>query len=212
MKIVVTTLLVVMIVALAGAGAFVYSGVYDVGASTPHSAASDWLMNTVRAASVARRADNLTVPELERQRLLRAGINDFEAMCVECHGRPGRAPAAMGQGLNPAPPDLADIARERSAAELFWVTKHGIKMTGMPAWGATHSDDALWPVVAVMMALPEMDAAAYAAALDAGTGMGHHGAGSEGTGASSSHARDPAASSSHPSNEATDHDHSDDEH
>jgi hypothetical protein len=103
-----------------------------------------------------------------------AGVNDFEEMCVQCHGAPGKRPAAVGQGLNPPAPDLAESANKMTAAELFWVTKHGIKMTGMPSWGKTHEDDALWPVVALMTALPDLDAAAYDRLLNRAEGMGHH--------------------------------------
>jgi len=80
----------------------------------------------------------------------------------------------MGQGLNPSAPDLADSAAHLSPAELFWVTKHGIKMTGMPAWGVTHDDDALWPVVALLARLPELDADSYQALLASAEGVGHH--------------------------------------
>ena len=59
-------------------------------------------------------------------------------------------------------------------AELFWVTKHGIRMTGMPAWGATHDDDALWPVVAFMTALPQLDGVGYKTLLEKADGIGHH--------------------------------------
>ncbi len=76
--------------------------------------------------------------------------------------------------LNPAAPDLAEEAAELTAAELFWVTKNGIKMTGMPAWGATHDDSSIWPVVAFMKELPDLDGAAYQAMLESASGRGHH--------------------------------------
>jgi hypothetical protein len=139
-------------------------------------------------------------------------MNDFEAMCVECHGRPGKKPAAVGQGLNPVPPDLADVATRRSAAELFWVTKHGIRMTGMPAWGATHDDEALWPVVAVMSALPGMEPADYAALLEDAKGMGHHGPGPEDDVGASEHAEDQLAPPVEQSSDDAEHDHSSHEH
>ena len=61
-----------------------------------------------------------------------------------------------------------------TAAELFWVTKNGIKMTGMPAWGKTHGDDELWPVIAFLAKLPELDSDAYEAMLVGAAAMGHH--------------------------------------
>ncbi len=168
------TLAVVVIVGLMGAIGFAYSGLYNVGASSPHSGFLNWLLSTTSHASVERRARDIEVPNLEESALILAGINDFKGMCVGCHGAPGKDPDAMGQGLNPPPPDLAESAAEMTAAELFWVTKNGIKMTGMPAWGATHDDDAIWPVVALLKKLSDLDAAGYQALLANAEGFGHH--------------------------------------
>jgi mono/diheme cytochrome c family protein len=66
---------------------------------------------------------------------------------------PGRKPFLGAGYMNPSPPDLAKIAPERSPQELFWVIKHGLRMTGMPAWGPTHGDEQLWDLVA-MVVLP----------------------------------------------------------
>ena len=116
----------------------------------------------------------MTVPDLDDPALVRAGLNDFEAMCIQCHTRPGGTPSAVADGLNPPPPDLAESAEHMTAAELFWVTKNGIKMTGMPAWGASHEDEQLWPVVAFLLALPEVNAAGYADLREAARGQGGH--------------------------------------
>ncbi len=161
---------------------FAYSGLYDVSASSPHSGVVNWLLSTTSRASIERHASNVNVPDLSNESLARAGINDFNAMCIGCHGAPGQAPEAMGQGLNPPAPDLAESAAHMNPAELFWVTKHGIRMTGMPAWGATHGDEALWPVVAFMTLLPELDAVRYQVLLASADGVGHHEAGNDSAG------------------------------
>ncbi|MCH7830994.1 MAG: cytochrome c [Proteobacteria bacterium] len=153
---------------------FAYSGIYDVSAGSSHSSMVNWLLSTTSHASIARRAKDIEVPNLSDDAMARAGVNDFNGMCAGCHGAPGRDPEAMGQGLNPPPPDLAESAAEMSPAELFWVTKNGIKMTGMPEWGATHDDDAIWPVVALMTRLPELNASQYQELIDSAGGMGHH--------------------------------------
>ena len=80
----------------------------------------------------------------------------------------------MGQGLNPVAPDLSQSATHMSAAELFWVTENGIKMTGMPAWGATHSEAELWPVVAFLLKLPELSELEYKELVRRGQQMSHH--------------------------------------
>ena len=173
MKVLVVFVVAAALVALGTLG-FASSGLYDVSASSPHGRFSNWLLSTMSRASIVRRAGGVDVPDLGDDALVRTGANDFDAMCVGCHGAPGQAPEAVGQGLNPPAPDLAESAASLSPAELFWVTKHGIKMTGMPAWGATHDDDSLWPVVALLTKLPELDADSYRALLAGSEGMGHH--------------------------------------
>jgi len=182
-------------IALIAIVGFAYSGIYDVSAGSSHSGMVNWLLSTTSHASIERRAKDIEVPDLSDETMARAGVNDFNGMCAGCHGAPGRDQDAMGQGLNPPAPNLAESAAEMSPAELFWVTKNGIKMTGMPAWGVTHDDDAIWPVVALMTRLPELNASQYQELMDSAGGMGHH-------------ANDSAAESE----EDEEHDHSSHEH
>lgn len=198
-----TTLLIAAALIALGAIGFAYSGLYDVRASSPHSGPVNWLLSTTSHASIERQASNVSVPDLSDSALVQAGVNDFDAMCAGCHGAPGKSPEAMGQGLNPPAPDLVESAAHMSTAELFWVTKHGIKMTGMPAWGASHDDDALWPVVAFMTTLPDLDAQGYQALLASATGMGHH------ANESDVGAHDHGDGGTTPANGADDHQHDD---
>jgi len=168
------TLVVVVIVGLMGAIGFAYSGLYDVSANSQHSAFVKWFLATTSRASVARRANDIEIPSLKDEALTLVGVNDFAAMCAGCHGAPGQQPESVGQGLNPRAPDLAESAARMSPAELFWVIKNGIKMTGMPAWGATHDDDSIWPVVAFMTNLPGLDESGYQLLLADAEGSGHH--------------------------------------
>lgn len=156
---------------------FAYSGLYDVSATSPHRGPVAWLLSTTSHASVARRAEGIAVPELSAEERILAGASDYDAMCAGCHGAPGRERSAIGQGLSPQPPELDHAVDHFTAAELFWVTKHGIRMTGMPAWGITHEDEDLWSVVSFLLQLPELDAQAYQDLLDRAEAAhsGHHG-------------------------------------
>ncbi len=66
------------------------------------------------------------------------------------------------QGLLPKPPNLS-LSRV-DAAQAFWVIKHWIKASAMPAWGKTHSDELVWNMVAFMQRLPDMSPEQYRAA------------------------------------------------
>jgi mono/diheme cytochrome c family protein len=168
------TLILAVIVVVAAFGIYAISGAYNVAATDPHTRPVAWLLNTIRERSVDRHAAAVAVPNLDDPGLVRAGLNDFEAMCTQCHTRPGGTPSAVAEGLNPPPPDLAESAAHMTAAELFWVTKNGVKMTGMPAWGASHEEAQLWPVVAFLQALPTLDASGYAGMLEEARGQGGH--------------------------------------
>ena len=106
----ITTLLIAAALVAIGAIGFAYSGLYDVRASSPHSGLVNWLLSTTSHASIERQANDVSVPDLSDTAIVRAGINDFDAMCAGCDGAPGKNPEAMGQGLNPRAPDLAVIA------------------------------------------------------------------------------------------------------
>ncbi len=64
----------------------------------------------------------------------------------------------ISRGLYPRAPELRR-GTNLTPAEEFWVVKHGIKLTGMPAWGVTHNN--VWDVVAFMRKLPDLSPEQY---------------------------------------------------
>lgn len=65
----------------------------------------------------------------------------------------------MRPGLYPQPPDLSKVSVD--PREAFWVIKHGLKMSAMPAWGLSHDDETIWSMVAFLQKLPSMTAVQY---------------------------------------------------
>lgn len=164
MKTILTTLLTLAVLAVFGGFAFIYSGAYNVAATNKHSSLVRWILHTTMEKSVERRAQNINPPAnitLSDPKTIETGFMHYNEMCVICHGAPGIEPGEAHDGLNPTPPALAEHAKEMSAGELFWVVKNGIRMTGMPAWGPTHSDDKIWAMVAFLKALPGITPAQY---------------------------------------------------
>ena len=142
-------------------GLAVYSGAYNIAADDPHSRAIYWLTSTVRARSIAVRASNITIPlDLRDPKRIAAGAAEYGEMCSGCHLAPGLERTEISKGLYPSAPELSR-GSGLTPAEQFWVLKHGIKMTGMPAWGPTHDDDLLWDIVAFMQKLPSLSPQQY---------------------------------------------------
>ena len=158
----------------------IYAGIYDVAATAPHWRATAWLMETARTRSIkAHAAEIKTPPGLDDPAKVVIGVEHYAAHCAVCHGAPGVPGGDIGRGLYPPPPDLAKAAPFYSPAELFWVVKHGIKMTGMPAW-SDHLDEELWATVAFLQKLPGMSEQDYAKLVMASIAHGgHHQKGSE---------------------------------
>jgi mono/diheme cytochrome c family protein len=160
MKFVIEVLAAVVIFVL-GVLAFVYSGTYNVAATSPDSKIVQWLLSTTMDRSVAMHADRSTAaPDLSDEQA-REGFRVYNQTCIICHGAPGKDPGDIGKGLNPEPPYLPDTAGEWNSAQLFWIIKNGIKMTGMPAFGPAHDDTEIWNLVAFVQKLPKMTPEQY---------------------------------------------------
>ena len=139
----------------------VSSGAYDVAATRKDYNFEQWLLSTTMKRSVAPRADAITAPQAFTDEQLQQGFRGFKEMCEPCHGAPGKEDSEVRSGLNPRPPDLADSARHWNRAQLFWIIKNGVRMTGMPAFGPTHEEQELWNLVAFVEQLPQIDAEHY---------------------------------------------------
>ena len=175
-----TAILIAALVALSSGFAVIYAGAYDVAATAPHWTATAWLLEVARTRSIKAQAAGIAVPPgLDDPGKVVIGVEHYAAHCAVCHGAPGVPKGDIAQGLYPPPPDLANSAPLYTPAELFWIVKHGIKMTGMPAW-SDHSDDELWATVAFLEKLPGMSEQDYAKLVMASIAHGgHHHAGAD---------------------------------
>jgi mono/diheme cytochrome c family protein len=75
----------------------------------------------------------------------------------------------MSQGLYPPAPELARGIKH-TPEQTFWIIKHGVKLTAMPAWGKTHDDQLIWDMVAFIRQLPTMSPDQYKAAIASAPG------------------------------------------
>lgn len=173
-KIVGATLLVVLLLAAGGVG-FLYSGRYDMAADTPHTRPVYRLLTVLREQSVAHHANGIEVPPLDDAALVRSGAGNYGAMCTGCHLAPGVKESELSRGLYPAPPRLDNPERRRTAAQDFWIIKHGIKASGMPAWGKSMEDKYIWGMVAFLGKLPQLSPGQYRELVAESSGHAHGG-------------------------------------
>ena len=157
---------------------FPYTGLYNVSAAEGHTGFMRWYLNTTTNNSIKARADAAVPADLADEARVQRAAASYDAMCVVCHGAPGVERGEFGKGLTPEPPRLSHAATMWEPEEVFWILDEGIKMAGMPAFGVTHPDDALWDLVAFVERLPEMTPEQYRVLVAASPG--HHEGGEHG--------------------------------
>lgn len=139
---------------------FIYSGTYNISAAKGHSKLVMWMINTVKDNSIKHYTDNnLKTPDLSDTSLVRVGFIRYREMCEGCHGAPGIE--SLAKGFYPNPPKLSRTVGEWTPQQLFWIIKNGLKMTAMPGFGVTQSDDKIWTMVAFTRMLPNLTKEQY---------------------------------------------------
>lgn len=137
------------------------SGIIPVKASAGHWDITSWFLHFTMQRSIATWSVGITTPPLDEPGLVLKGAEHYHTGCRPCHGSPGLHPPRVTQGMLPPPPYLAPKLSKWQPAELFFITKHGIKYTGMPAWPTQKRDDEVWAMTAFLRKLPDLDSATY---------------------------------------------------
>ncbi len=154
------------IIAAIGAAIYFFGGFFNVGQTSNNPAIVEWALASVRGASVVARGTEAAPANLDDEQTVKAGARTYSTIgCVNCHGGPPDSNwAKWSEGLKPVPADLKVMAKERTAGQLFWVIKNGIRFTAMPGFGlAGATDEQIWQMVAFIKKLPTMTDADYKA-------------------------------------------------
>jgi mono/diheme cytochrome c family protein len=155
------TFLVLLLLLVVGLGAYIYSGVYNIGADAPHTPPVYALLQLLRERSIQRHSAGIRPPKLDDPKMIAEGAQHYAAMCSGCHLAPGLADSEIRPGLYPSPPVFYKHPPGDPGWQ-FWVIKHGVKLTAMPAWGGTHDDPTIWAMVAFLQKLPALSPEQYA--------------------------------------------------
>jgi len=158
---------------------FLQFGAIDMAADEPHSPAVHRLIEWAREQSIARRAVGIVPPaNLSDTERIRRGAGNYDAMCVNCHLSPSIENSEIRKGLYPTPPNLSKSTTyadaERMDARRFWIVKHGIKASGMPAWSkGGMGDEAIWDLIAFIKIMPSLSVEKYRQQVEASDGHSH---------------------------------------
>ncbi|WP_026354144.1 c-type cytochrome [Massilia niastensis] len=150
------TLLAVGVTAAAAGMTVLRAGWYNIGATQQHHPLVHKVLEKGMHYSVRFHAREVRVPALGAPQQVLRGAAVYRDRCVQCHGAPGVAQDRHGMSMQPVPGPLVDATARWKPRELYWITRHGVKMSGMPAWEYHLSDEDLWAVVAFVASMPAL--------------------------------------------------------
>jgi mono/diheme cytochrome c family protein len=156
------TLAALAVAGLLGAAAFIYAGVFNVAATKHHTSLAFYVLHYAMQRSVKVRLHGIEVPkDFGSNERVASGMALYKEHCAKCHGGPGVGPEAIALSMRPEPPNLVEPGRDWPKKEIYWVIKHGVKMSGMPGWEYRLSEQEIWDLTAFTKAMPTISPLAY---------------------------------------------------
>jgi mono/diheme cytochrome c family protein len=147
LKGVVLGVVLTLAVALTGAYALVRSGLIPANADATPGRLENWMAHTSLDATLRRDAPKGQNPVALTEPDLLNGVHLFAQNCAVCHGsaKGAASPSPIAKGLYQKPPQLAtDGVEDDPEGVSFWKIKHGIRLTGMPSFGYSLSEQQIW--------------------------------------------------------------------
>jgi mono/diheme cytochrome c family protein len=135
-------------------------------AHTHPSRGETTLANAAKDVVIPFEAGEKKNPVPESDEVLSQGRQVFLDSCALCHGPDGRGETYIGRNMYPPAMDMnSPHVQHWSDAQLFWIIQNGVRLTGMPSWQASVSDNDAWKLARFIHNLPRLDAASAAAAV-----------------------------------------------
>ena len=160
-------LVLALVLALAAGYAVVTRGLLPANADANPSGLETWMARSSLRATLRRDAPRQNNPVALDEANVAAGLKLYSESCLVCHGGPDGHPSPVAAGLYQKPPQFAkDGVEDDPDGKIYWFVKHGVRLTGMPSFTASMSEQQLWQVVLVLKhldALPAAGAKAWSA-------------------------------------------------
>jgi thiosulfate dehydrogenase len=139
---------IIFTLAVIGIGGYfmLHAGMINIVADQTPSKLERRMAGTALDASVEKRSASLKNPLEPTDAVLTEGMHIYLQNCAGCHGSPKETDSKFGSSFNPHAPQFMKRAPDMPDNQNFYIAKHGVRLTGMPAWGKLYSDDQLWQV------------------------------------------------------------------
>jgi mono/diheme cytochrome c family protein len=160
--------LVTVLVLIGGSVFYAVSGIYNIAATKSHWRVTKGFIGLTKHRSIDAHKENLTIPETDPADR-RQAFSHYHSMCRYCHGAPGYGSAEFSMGMYPEPPEMATghVQEEMDDQGIFWTVTNGLKLTGMPAFGPTHTDVEIAGIVSLVRQIPHLPPRQYREAVEA---------------------------------------------
>ncbi len=144
---------------LVGAAGFVYLhyGYINLAADQPGNSLERFVMRGAMDKYSERHAPQQKNPLQADDATLIAGVKLYKNDCAVCHGGPNMPVSDVGKGMYPRAPQFAEDAPDMPDNQNYWIIKHGVQRTGMPAWDKIMTDSEIWQVVAFLSKYDKMN-------------------------------------------------------
>jgi len=130
-----------------------FFGLFDVSAATG-SGFLDWWGETNMESALFWRAKDKTIPNDAKAA---DGLAHYRSSCIVCHGAPDISADGWATHMRPEPPELWDPeTQSMNDGDIYYIVRNGLRMTGMPAFGADHSEHDIWNIVAFVRHLNQL--------------------------------------------------------
>jgi mono/diheme cytochrome c family protein len=152
---------VLALAVVAAVGAVVFVKTTGLSARATPGTIETAVARRVRALAVPGDYANRANPMQRTQESVRNGMAHFADHCASCHANDGGGNTELGQGLFPPAPDMRlSATQDLSDGALFYIIEHGVRFTGMPAWGngTVEGEEASWHLVNFIRHLPKLTA------------------------------------------------------